>query len=222
MPKRRGPKKKLLKSNKLQIKRQTCQFKENKEKVNCVKLKNSCNLDVSLRTIERHMKECKFRYRKIPTKIFLSKTHKEKRIEIITRWIFENHDWEKTIFTDEKRFTLDGSDDWRTYIHENDQDFRINRQCKGGGVMVWIMVLPNGLLSFKVIEGKFNSTEYINLLKKNIVLIIKLNYGNHFWFQEDNASVHKSKEVQKFMKNSGISILDWPAKSPDLNIIEDL
>ena len=222
MLKKRGPKFKISKKEKLQIKRQICTFRERKEKVNSPKLKKSCNLSVSLRTIERHMKEREMKYRKIPKKIFLSNQHKQKRVEHIRKWICENHDWEHTIFTDEKRFTFDGPDDWRTYMYKNDQEYRVSRQCEGGGVMVWMMVLPNDLLSFKIVEGKFNSQDYIKLLKENIMPIIKLNYGNNFWFQEDNASVHKSKEVRNFVNVNGIKVLDWPAKSPDLNIVEDL
>ena len=88
--------------------------------------------------------------------------------------------------------------------------------------MVWMMVLPNGLLSFKIIEGKFNSIKYIALLCNSIVPIMKLNCGNDIWFQEDNSPVHKSKMVKDFILKSQINVLEWPARSPDLNITEYL
>ena len=66
------------------------------------------------------------------------------------------------------------------------------RQCKGGGVMVWI--LPNYLLSFYIIQGKFRSEDYIKLFKEKVLQIIMLNFG------EDNAPVHQSKEVKQFLK----------------------
>ena len=47
--------------------------------------------------------------------------------------------------------------------------------------MVWLMTLPNGLLSYKVISGKFNSDAYINTLQNNVVPILKLNLGDDFW-----------------------------------------
>ena len=55
-----------------------------------------------------------------------------------------------------------------------------------------------------------------------IVPIIKLNYRSNFKFQEDNCSVHKAKSVKSFMNLSNIRVLDWPSKSPDLNIVEDV
>jgi len=88
--------------------------------------------------------------------------------------------------------------------------------------MVWMMTLPNGLLSYKLIKGKFNSKVYIELLRTSTVPILKLNFGKDFWLQEDNSPVHKSAKVKEFMKASEINILPWPAKSPDLNIGEDI
>ena len=60
------------------------------------------------------------------------------------------------------------------------------------------------------------------MLQNNVVPILKLNFGDDFWLQEDNASVHKSDKVKEFMKSSSIQTLDWQAKSPDLNIVEDI
>jgi len=54
----------------------------------------------------------------------LSKKHKEFRLKLITWWITENHHWENTVFSDKKRFSLDGPDDWRTYAAKNEKGNR--------------------------------------------------------------------------------------------------
>ena len=87
--------------------------------------------------------------------------------------------------------------------------------------MLWMMVMPNGLMTFRVVKGNLNSNGYIQILKECAVPISKLNYVDDFILQEDNASVHKSKETKKFMRDNKINILDWPARSPDINIVED-
>ena len=167
--------------------------------VNAAKIKVEFNLYVSTRTIRRHLGNIGMRYRNIPRKIFLTKVYKERRVALAEKWITTNHDWNKTIFSDEKRFTLDGPDNWLTYVYKDRRILRQRRQCKGGGVMVWLMVMPNGLLSYKFIEGKFSSNDYVDLLRTSAVPISKLNYGEDYFFQENNASVYKAKVVQKFM-----------------------
>ena len=222
MCKKRGPKFSLDKAQKLNIKRTISNLKDREEKINSTKLKNECNLSVSIWTIQRHLKRQGMKYKRMPSKIYLSKVHKENRIDIINGWITENHPWEKTVFSDEKRFSLDGPDDWRTYVTKNEEFYKQRRQCGGGSIMVWLMALPNGLLSYKLIPGKFNSNAYIELLQNSVVPILKLNFRDDFWLQEDNASVHKSAKVKQFMKSNSIKILPWPARSPDLNIVEDI
>ena len=87
-------------------------------------------------------------------------------------------------FIDKKRFTLDGPDDWRTYAKKNDNIVRNKRQWK----------------AYRILIGTFNSDKYNQLLPQMIVPIIKLNYGNDYYYQEDNSRAHKSQKVQTFMK----------------------
>ena len=84
--------------------------------------------------------------------------------------------------------------------------------------MVWMMTMPSGM-SFKVIAGNINSEGYIKLLTQHVVVMIKLNYGDNWFLQEDNTPVHKSRKVQYFMMQSGISVLEWSAKAQILILL---
>jgi len=84
-----------------------------------------------------------------------------------------------------------------------------------------MMAMPNGLLFFNLITGNPNSDKYVEHLSKNVVPIIKLNYGGNWYLQQDNAPAHKSRKVQDFFTILRISVLEWPERSPYLNIVED-
>ena len=50
--------------------------------------------------------------------------------------------------------------------------------------------------------------------------IIHQKVGDNFIFQQDNASSHGSSIVLDFFAAQRVELLPWPAKSPDLNLIE--
>lgn len=45
--------------------------------------------------------------------------------------------------------------------------------------------------------------------------------GPNFIFQHNNASIHRAKIVKTYLTKKNIQVLEWPAYSPDLNIIEN-
>lgn len=220
--KKTGCKSKINSKQQYQIRREVSNLKNAGQKVNTTKIIKNCNLDISKTTCWRELNKSGFKFSHIKKQVYLEKKHKIKRMELITKWFSTNHNWGTTIFTDEKRFSLDGPDDWSTYIAPGEKMVRQKRQCDGGGLMVWLMAMPNGLVSHKIIRGKFKALDYIELLKNQLIPIAKLNYGDDFILQEDNAPVHKAKIVKKYLQESHINVLDWPAKSPDMNIVEDI
>ena len=70
------------------------------------------------------------------------------------------------------------------------------RQCEGGGILVWAMVMPNGLISHRIITGMLKASDYFCILKEQGIPIIKLNFGDNFCYQQDNASVHQAKVIK--------------------------
>ena len=45
---------------------------------------------------------------------------------------------------------------------------------------------------------------------------------DEFIFQQDGAPAHKAEIIDEFFEAKGITVLDWAAKSPDINVIEHL
>ena len=41
-------------------------------------------------------------------------------------------------------------------------------------------------------------------------------------FQQDNASIHTTSQINEYFEESEIRVISWPVKSPDLNLIEEV
>ena len=87
--------------------------------------------------------------------------------------------------------------------------------------MVWGMIMPNGLLTIKIIGKNFKSEDYIDLLKTFAVPIIKLNYES-ITLVQDNCRVHVARKVMEYCNKERIKVIQWPSKSPDINLIENV
>ena len=46
--------------------------------------------------------------------------------------------------------------------------------------------------------------------------------GNDFILQQDNCSIQVSKPMKEWMAKMNMTTLEWPARSPDLNLIENV
>ena len=69
-----------------------------------------------------------------------------------------------------KRFNLDGPDKSQYYFHDIRKETMsaIQRQMRGGSVMIWAGISYFGKTSIKFINERMNSVPYINLIKEQI------------------------------------------------------
>jgi transposase len=220
--KKRGAKPALKKREKVRIKRACERLRQAEEKVTSKKIKKNCDLEVSTRTIQRTLKKMGYAYKKATVGLVLSKAHKEARVNLARSWISNRVDWTKVVFSDEKRFSLDGPDNWCSYAREMSPVQRNRRQQGGGSVMVWGVLLSNGDLLLEEVSERMNSDVYINLLKNKGLPFIRDCAGDDFIFQHDNCSIHVSKKTSEYLKNECVELLEWPSRSPDLNPIENV
>ena len=89
----------------------------------------------------------------------------------------------------------------------------------GGEIMVWGCIKRSvGFLT--KMDGKLTGVGYIDLLQNALILTTHLFSG---WIlQQDNTTSHTFKQVRDWVKQEGISVMDTPAQSPDLNPAENM
>jgi len=220
--KKRGPKEKINKNDKRRMISVLSDSRVTNVKCSSKNILKDLNLSVSSRTVCRTLKVLQFNYKKLPHKFTLTCRMRQKRVEVVRQFINMGIRWNTVIFSDEKMFTLHGTDSFYSWIHKKQSPSRVKQIIRSPGVMVWAMVMPNGLLSYEIMKGKQKSANYVNLIKSKALPIIKLNRKDDFLFQQDNCPIHVSKESMKFFNEARVALLDWPPYSPDLNIVENI
>ncbi|GFW60508.1 transposable element Tcb2 transposase [Trichonephila clavipes] len=149
------------------------------------------------------------------------------------QWYREHHnwteqDWACELFSDESRFSL--SSDCRrqliwpecgtAYRPENIQEKDRYPTCS---IMVWAGIMINGRTRLHVVaNGTMMGQRYIDEVLLPHVRLFRGAVSDKFVFMDDNATCHRTLAVQDCQDSEGIQHLVWPARSPDLNPIENV
>lgn len=186
--------------------------------------KFASNITCSIRTAYRRLSEAGMKSCSPAIRIPLSPEHKRKRLEWCEEHLnWTSEDWNRVMWTDESRFTLDFHDG-RIRVHrmpgERYAECCISEHDRfgGGSVMVWAGIWHGGRTAVVVIKGTLDGKRYLSEILAPVVLPTVAE--NNLIFQDDNARPHRSHQVTTAVVRSGIEYLPWPSRSPDLSPIE--
>jgi len=199
---------------------------------NAVQVTNHINTiiptPVSSETVRRILRKNSFKAVVKKKKPLLSARHRQKRLAFALKyreWTVE--DWKRVIWSDETKINRFGSDG-RQWVWKPKGQGLIAREVQGtvkhggGNIMVWGCMGWNGLGHLAEVEGRMNADQYVAILEGHLLPSLEESGidEEEVIFQQDNDPKHTSKKAKKWMEDNNITLLDWPAQSPDLSPIE--
>ena len=130
----------------------------------------------------------------------------------------------KVVWSDEKKFNLDGPDGFSYYWHDlrKEQEIFSTRAQDGGSVMIWASFGWGGKSSICFVDGRMNAMGYREVLRHHLVDIGDSIGGSDSIFQQDNAPIHRATVNATRFKYKKSNVLPWSSLSPDLYPIENL
>ncbi len=181
----------------------------------------------SYKAFENFLKANGFIHQKLAKKPMISEINRLKRIEFSKNFIEKDVGfWGKVLWSDETMVrSIPNNKEIFHKVHKTvkKNDLPVNPQIQNGGfgVMFWGCFSRAGLGPLVVVDGIMNKESYLNLLQNTVLPKIRLDDSIDV-FMQDNAPCHTARLVKDFLTQESISVLPWPAQSPDLNPIENL
>ncbi|KAA6377867.1 MAG: hypothetical protein EZS28_026606 [Streblomastix strix] len=158
-------------------------------------------------------------------KLYLSPASMAKRKTFARNHLADGDLWNYTVFSDEKRFKLEGPDGCRKRWLTQEEAQQPVKQSKNpkASIMVWGAVTKGFKPDLFFVKGIIEIEAYLNMIQKHFIPASRKFFGRQkFRFQQDNAPPHVSQEAIKELDKMKLELLEWPPKSPDLNIIENV
>ena len=186
---------------------------------------------ITPQTVRNVLKEAGLRSatkKKVP---MLKASHHQKCLRFAQyhqNWTVE--DWKRVLWSDETKINRIGSDG-KVYVWKKHGEAISDRTTTptvkhGGGnnLMVWGCMGWGGVGKLVEVQGKMDAVQYCEILEEGMEESFeKLGMAeDERYFQQDNDSKHTSRRAQKWFTDHQITLLEWPAQSPDLNPIEHL
>ncbi|GFS74495.1 transposable element Tcb2 transposase [Trichonephila clavipes] len=185
--------------------------------------------DLPRKTVARRLRGGGLYERRPVVCVPLTRQHRTARLQ----WCREHHnwteqDWACVLFSDESRFSLSSYCRRQLIWRESGTAYRLeNIQEKDRyptySIMVWAGIMINGRTRLHVVaNGTMTGQRYIDKVLLPHDRLFRGASGDKFVFMDDNATCHRTLAVQDCLDSEGIQRLVWPARSPDLNPIENV
>ncbi len=167
-------------------------------------------------------------FRKRATKQLLSQRQCQKHLT----WAVEKKNWtvaqwSKVLFSDESKFCISfgnqGPRVWRKSGEAQNPCCLKSSVKFPQSVMIWAAMSSAGVGPLCCLKSTINAAIYQEILEHFMLPSADKLYGDaDFIFQQDLAPAHTAKGIKSWFSDHGVTVLDWPANSPDLNPIENL
>lgn len=188
-------------------------------------------LSVTPQTVRNYAKGMGYRSFKPLRKPLLSPQNIKKRLEwCMGRQGLTATDYHGWTFSDECAFELLCSEYptrlWTTaagrFLPKN---LSFVTQGGGGKVMLWGAISIHGQGPLLLLDGIIDGKAYLSIVRCTIIPFLTGLFEAHdqrFRFVQDNAPIHCTNAVTEALFAGGVLTTDWPARSPDLNPIENV
>ncbi len=166
--------------------------------------------------------------RKRATKPLMNQRQRQKHLTWAMakkNWIVAQ--WSKVLFSDDCKFCISfGYQDPRVWRKSGEAQ---NPCCLKSSVkfpqsvMIWAAMSSAGVGPLCFLKSTVNAAIYQEILEHFMLPSADKLYGDaDFIFQQDLAPAHTAKSTKSWLNDHGVTVLDWPTNSPDLNPIENL
>jgi transposase len=190
-------------------------------------IKRKLNLDCCPRTIDNRLQEANLFGRVARHKPDYTAAHRAARVRFAQH--YRHLDWTKVLFSDEKCFYGKGFCG-QTWVRREpgtalQPQYCVSKMAHPVKVNVWGCFTSQGMCYTYIFNENLDAALMKRILTENLVPSAELHIaqpGVQWYFLHDNDKKFKSNLVQDMLFAKGVTALDFPPYSPDLNPMENL
>ena len=190
-------------------------------------IRRELQLPVSPHTISRRLDEIGLFGRVQETEHDLTEFDLQRRLAFANQYLHWTADqWARVFFSDETHFYL--GHHGHTYVRRpvgasHDPKYMRQETQLHGKVSLWGCICAEGLGHAELYAGSLDSTRHRDILRHSLIKSFRVFYPSGPWnFQQDNVRFHTTPETVTYLHERGVTLIEWPPWSPDLNPIENL
>jgi transposase len=190
-------------------------------------IKRELQLPVSPHTISRRLDDIGLYGRVQETEHEMDEFDIQRRLAFANQYLhWTEGQWSRVFFSDETHFYL--GHHGRTYVRRpvgmsHDPKYMQSVKQLHGKVSLWGCICAEGLGHAELYAGSLDSTRHRDILRHSLISSFRQFYPDGPWhFQQDNVRFHTTPDTVTYLHEKGITHIEWPPWSPDLNPIENL
>ena len=190
-------------------------------------VKRKLDVDASPHTVRRRLDEAGLYGRIEREEHTLDENDLRRRLSFAhgyAHWTAE--DWKRVIISDEKHFTLGRHGQQfvqRPPREAYNPQYTHTANESPTMVTIWGCFAAHEIGQAEIFEGDLNSRLYCRILESNLKPTYKKFFPKGQWyFLQDNDPSHTSGLAKSWFHRNGVTVLDFPPWSPDLNPIENV
>jgi transposase len=190
-------------------------------------IRTDVHLDVSARTVRRRLDDAGLFGRVARISFPFTQEHINKRLAFAHKYgDWDKPQWEKVLFTDETYIILGGNGQVWVQRPEDSallSQYMIERSTHADQIGFWGCFSAQGIGTSRLYDHTMDSRFLTDTYNQYMRTHARRTWPSGPWYLlQDNAPSHTSVETKAWLHNNGITCIEFPPHSPDLNPIENL